>query len=90
MPKEAWIDDDDHRHATVSRHNRGEPRPSSNWELDPSRLDLDQVGDFLKFLAALSANQKKSKDFLQRIPPERIQALKQKHAYLGALLLVLG
>lgn len=53
-------------------------------EIDPGKLDLNNVEDFLKFVDALSQGETRSLDFLKRIPSTRIEELKEKHVQLSA------
>lgn len=55
-------------------------------EIDPSRLNLEDVQDFLKLLQALTAGQEAALNFVERIPDWRKTELREMHAELGALL----
>lgn len=68
----------------------GERNRSQDVEIDPGTLNLNDIQDFLKFLAAINRGEKKSINFLSRMPAKRISQLKATHEALGAQLLALG
>ena len=58
-------------------------------EIDPSKLNLDELDSFLKFLGALNNTESRSIAFLRKIPESRLSELKKKYEFLGVLLAVL-
>lgn len=66
------------------------PQSVAALEINPSKLNLDNVQDFLKFLNALADGEEKSLAFLSKISQERIQFLKQKHSHLSSFFPVLN
>lgn len=58
-------------------------------EIDPGKLNLDELDSFLKFLGALNNTESRSIAFLRKIPEARLSELKKKYEFLGALLAVL-
>jgi gas vesicle GvpC-like protein len=63
---------------------------SKSVEINPNRLNLNDVREFLKFLAALNNREQKSLQFLADMSRKRIDQLKEKHKQLGAQLFILG
>ena len=58
-------------------------------ETDPSKLNLDEINDFLEFLSALNRNESKASVFLKKIPTSRIIELKEKYRFLESQLRIL-
>lgn len=89
-------DDDRKRDASIHNATPGhwwtgyEQKPVVVSELDPSKLNLNNVQHFLRFLAAINRGEKKSVTFLNRMPAARKEQLKKTHEALGAQLLALG
>ncbi len=59
------------------------PKTSQKYELNPVRLDLDNLQHFMMLLEALVNNEDKAKQFLANMPQWRIDFLKKKHAGLS-------
>jgi len=49
-------------------------------EIDPGKLNLNKPQDFLIFLKALGNGENRSLNFLEKIPPKRMEELKKIHA----------
>ncbi len=69
----------------VHRFEAGAPALPRLVEIDPSRLNLDKLTDFVKFLRALERRESRSLKFLQKMPEQRINALKTKYPQVQVL-----
>lgn len=67
-----------------------QPKSQVEQEIDPSKLNLNEVQDFLLFLEALTRGEKKAIDFLRKIPQERLEELKKRYSHLEAFFSVLN
>lgn len=78
---------------TILGHERFEfgtdRAPSKIEQSDPSKLNLDKIEDFLKFLSLLLDRQQAAMNFLERMPDQRKQELKTRYAHLGEQLRLL-
>ena len=68
---------------------RSSTNSKETQEIDPGQLNLNAAEDFLKFLNALVRGEQKSLAFLQKIPQERKDELKQIHAQFSGFFPVL-
>lgn len=72
-------------HNAVHRFEAESPALPRLVEIDPSRLNLDKLADFVNFLRALERRESRSLKFLQKMPEQRINTLKIKHSRAQAL-----
>lgn len=69
--------------------NREVASPKEIQEIDPSKLNLNVAEDFLEFLNALNQGEQKSLTFLEKIPQERKDELKQIHTQFSGFFAIL-
>jgi len=61
-----------------------------NYEIDPSKLNLNEPEDFLQFLQALLREEVRARGFLSKIPATRLDQLKQRYAHLNNFFFLLN